>query len=50
MRQLAEQRKVVSRWRGLEKQASDIAELVSLEDSSLEAEIQSEVEQVSLPS
>jgi len=46
MRQLANQRKVVSRWRGLEKQASDIAELVSLGDSSLEAEIRSEVEKL----
>jgi len=46
MRQLAEQRKVVSRWRGLEKRASDVAELISLEDSSLEAEIRSEVEKL----
>jgi peptide chain release factor 2 len=46
MRQLAEQRKVVSRWRELEKRASDIAELISLEDSSLEAEIHSEVEKL----
>jgi len=36
----------VERWRGLEKQASDFAELVSLGDSSLEAEIQSEVEKL----
>jgi len=46
MRRLAEQRKLVERWRGLEKQASEVAELVSLEDSSLEAEIQSEVEKL----
>jgi len=46
MRQLAEQKKVVERWRGVEKQASDIAELISLGDSSLEAEIQSEVEKL----
>ncbi len=46
MRQLAEQKKVVERWRGMEKQASDIAELISLGDSSLEAEIQSEVEKL----
>jgi len=46
MRQLAEQRKAVSRWRGLEKRASDVAELISLEDSSLEAEIRSEVEKL----
>ncbi len=46
MRQLAEQKKVVERWRGLEKQASDIAELISLGDSSLQAEIESEVEKL----
>jgi len=46
MLRLADQRKVVNRWRELEKQASDIAELVSLGDSSLEAEIQSEVEKL----
>jgi len=43
MRQLAEQKKVVERWRGLEKRAADAAELISLGDSSLEAEIESEV-------
>jgi peptide chain release factor 2 len=43
MRQLADLRKVVNRWRELEKRASEVAELISLEDSSLEAEIQSEV-------
>ena len=46
MRQLAEQKKVVERWRGVEKSAADIAELISLGDSSLEAEIQSEVEEL----
>jgi len=46
MRQLAEQRKVVNRWRELEERAADIAELISLGDSSLEAEIQSEVEKL----
>ncbi len=46
MLKLAEQRRVVERWRGMEKQASDIAELVSLEDSSLQPEIQSEVEKL----
>jgi len=46
MLKLAEQKRVVERWRGLEKQASDFAELVSLEDSSLEAEIQSGVEKL----
>jgi len=46
MRRLAEQRRVVDRWRGVEKQTSDIAELVSLGDSSLEAEIRAEVEKL----
>jgi peptide chain release factor 2 len=46
MRQLAEQKKVVERWRGMEKQASDIAELISLGDSSLQAEIESEAEKL----
>jgi peptide chain release factor 2 len=43
MRQLAEQKKVVERWRELEKRVADAAELASLGDSSLEAEIESEV-------
>ncbi len=43
MRQLAEQKKMVGRWRGAEKAAADAAELISLEDSSLAAEIESEV-------
>ena len=48
MRQLAEQKKVVERWRGLEKKVADIAELISLaeEDASLKAEIESEIEAV----
>ena len=48
MRQLAERTKVVQIWRGLEKEIAEIAELISLieEDSSLEAEIQSELERV----
>jgi peptide chain release factor 2 len=46
MLKLAEQKRVVERWRGMEKQASDIAELVSLGDSSLQPEIQSEVEKL----
>ena len=37
---------MVEKWRGVEKQASDIAELVSLEDSSLGVEIQSEVDKL----
>lgn len=50
MRQLAELRTVVNRWRGLEKKVADIAELISLtqeeEDTSLKVEIQSEIEKV----
>jgi len=46
MRRLAEQKKVVERWRGMEKQAADITELISLGDSSLEVEITSEVEKL----
>lgn len=48
MRELAENRKVVQRWRELEERVSDIAELLSLseEDDSLQAEIQSEIEKV----
>jgi len=46
MRQLAEQKKVVDRWREVEAKAAEVAELISLEDSSLEAEIQSEVEKL----
>ncbi len=48
MRRLAENRKMVDRWRGLEKRVADIAELISLaaeeDDSSLVLEIQSEAE------
>jgi peptide chain release factor 2 len=43
MRQLAEQKRVVERWRGVEKAAADAAELAALDDSSLSAEIESEV-------
>jgi peptide chain release factor 2 len=46
MLKLAEQRRVVERWRGVEKQASEVAELISLEDSSLQSEIQSEVDEL----
>lgn len=46
MRRLAEQKRVVERWREVEKQASEVAELISLGDSSLGAEIQSEVEKL----
>ncbi len=48
MRQLSEHKKVVERWRGLEKTVADLHELVSLaeEDSALKEEVQSEVEKV----
>jgi peptide chain release factor 2 len=48
MRQLAEQRKVVQRWRELEKKAADIAELITLseEDASLQSEIQLELDEI----
>jgi len=50
MRLLSEQKKVVERWRGLENEVSDIAELLSLaeeeEDTSLNAEIQSRVDKI----
>ena len=46
MRHLAEQMRVVKRWRGMEKRAFSITELISLGDSSLEAEITSEVEKL----
>jgi len=38
--------RVVKRWRGMEKRAFSITELISLGDSSLEAEITSEVEKL----
>jgi len=48
MRRLAEQKKMVEEWRGLEKKVADIAELVPLAegDASLLTEIQSEIEKV----
>jgi len=48
MRQLAERKKVVQRWRELEKRVVDIAELIPLSegDTPLQAEIQSELEKV----
>jgi len=48
MRQMAERKKLVDRWRGLEKEVTDIAELASLaeEDASLWDEIQTEVDEV----
>jgi peptide chain release factor 2 len=49
MRLLSEQKKVVQRWRGLERRVADIAELVSLaeDDASLMVEVQSEIDKVS---
>ncbi len=50
MRRLAGHKKVVWRWRETEKKVAEITELIALalaeEDTSLEAEIQSEVEQI----
>ena len=49
MRQLAEARKVVQRWRGLEQGVADIAELISMavaEDTLFVTEIQVEIEKV----
>jgi len=48
MRQLSEAQKLVQPWRELERKTADIAELNSLagEDTSLQAEIQSEVEDI----
>ena len=46
MRQLAEQKKVVEKWRGLEKELTDMAELISMtgeEDTSLTTEIEAEI-------
>jgi len=49
MRLLSEQKKVVQRWRELERRVTDIAELISLaeDDASLRVEIQSEIDKVS---
>jgi peptide chain release factor 2 len=48
MRQLADQKKMVQTWRELEKRLADIAELIPLSegDSQLQAEIQSEIEEI----
>ena len=45
MRQIAEHRKVAQRWRGLEKQVTDISELISMaeDDVALIEEIQAEI-------
>jgi len=48
MRQLVEQKKVVNRWREVEKKVADMAELVSLaeEDTSLRLEVESETDKL----
>ena len=50
MRKLAEHRRVVDRWRSLEKKVADMDELIGLaveeEDTSLEEEIRSELEKI----
>ena len=46
MRQLAGQKRVVDRWRGMEAKTAEIAELLSLEDDSMKTEIGSEVEEL----
>ncbi len=48
MRRLAEQKKVVHRWRELEKRVADTAELISLAegDASLRLDIQSEIDKL----
>ena len=50
MRRLAELKKVVDRWRGLEKEAANVAEIISMESEAEEAtlgkEIQSEVDRI----
>jgi peptide chain release factor 2 len=48
MRQLAEQKRVVDRWRGMEQKADELAELISLGDDSLAAEIEAEVAKLAL--
>jgi peptide chain release factor 2 len=46
MRQLAEQKRVVERWRGMEAKVAETSELVSLGDESLQADIEAEVEEL----
>lgn len=49
MRQMAEKKKVVEMWRGLEKRAADLTELLTLaeEDKSLLGEIEAEIDRLS---
>ncbi len=48
MRQLVEQKKVVKRWREVEKKVADMAELIPLaeEDTTLRLEIESEIDEL----
>jgi peptide chain release factor 2 len=48
MRRLAEQKRVVQRWRELEKKMADIAELITLsaDDAALQGEIQAELDEL----
>jgi peptide chain release factor 2 len=46
MRQLAEQKRVVERWRGMEARVAEVTELISLGDESLKADIEAEVEKL----
>jgi peptide chain release factor 2 len=48
MRRLAEQKRVVERWRGVEKAAADAVELIALDDESLSAEIEAEVNKLAV--
>ena len=50
MRQMAEKKKAVEMWRGLEKRAADLTELLTLaeEDTSLLGEIEAEIDKLSI--
>jgi len=50
MRQIAEKKKAVEMWRGLEKRAADLTELLMLaeEDTSLLGEIEAEIDKLSI--
>jgi len=50
MRQMAEKKKAVEMWRGLEKRAADLTELLRLaeEDTSLLGEIEAEIDKLSI--
>ena len=48
MQRLSERKRVVQRWRELEKKVADMAELIDLsaDDVALQAEIQSELDEM----